>query len=160
MKNWSFRSTPLGRLSREGFSLVETVLAMAVMSLAVTVLLGLLPHGLEMARKAGTSSGESRVLTDVIAELSQVDWSEVQGYDGDEFLFDDQGVRLDTGNDGDISYVAQVEVPTGFKVPGATVNSDHVRRILVKIASTPRAKFEFKDDQEFATFTILIARRN
>jgi uncharacterized protein (TIGR02598 family) len=101
-----------GRCHKGGFSLVETVLAMAVMSLAVTVLLGLLPHGLEMSRKAGVSAGEARINTDVIAELSQVDWADLSGYNDDRFYFDDQGVRLDdTATTSLTAYVARVRLP-------------------------------------------------
>jgi uncharacterized protein (TIGR02598 family) len=141
-----------------GFSLVETVLAMAVMSLAVTVLLGLLPHGLEMSRKAGVSAGEARVTTEILGELSQVDWNSLATYDNKRFYFDDQGVRLSENAGLEIAYVAEVQLPVPINLPGASVPSDNLRRVVLDIASTPNTKFEFKDGQTFSTYTSILCR--
>ena len=143
-----------------GFSLVETVLAMAVMSLAVTVLLGLLPHGLEMSRKAGISAGEARVTTEILGELSQVDWTALASYDGDRFYFDDQGVRLDDAAGLDISYVARVQLPVPMNLPGSAAASADLRRVVIDIASTPDRSFPFSDDQTFSTYTSILSHAN
>lgn len=145
---------------KRGFSLVETVLAMAVMSLAVTVLLGLLPHGLEMSRKAGVSAGEARITTEILGELSQVDWTALATYDNKKFYFDDQGVRLSESAGLEIAYVARVQLPVPMNLPGASVPSDNLRRVVLDIASTPNTKFEFKDGQTFATYTSILCRTN
>jgi len=147
------------RLGR-GFSLVETVLAMAVMSLAVTVLLGLLPQGLEMARKAGISAGESRVTTEVLGELSQVDWTSLAGYDGKKFYFDDQGVRLDGASDAQISFVARVNLPEPLNLPGSSAASSDLRRVVIDIASTPDPGYQFDVDQTFSTYTSILSHAN
>ena len=153
---------PVGAVirSRRGFSLVETVLAMAVMSLAVTVLLGLLPHGLEMSRKAGISAGEARVTTEILGELSQVDWAALEGYDGDKFYFDDQGVRLDAGDGPQIAYVVRVRLPVPLMLPGAAVASGDLRRVVIEIASTPDTGFAFTTGQTFSTYTSILSRTN
>ena len=145
---------------RRGFSLVETVLAMAVMSMAVTVLLGLLPHGLEMSRKAGISAGEARVTTEILGELSQVDWTALASYDGDKFYFDDQGVRLDDAAGLDISYVARVQLPEPMNLPGSAAASADLRRVVIDIASTPDRSFKFSDGQTFSTYTSILSHTN
>ena len=147
----------LARRVAAGFSLVETVLAMAVMSLAITVLLGLLPHGLEMSRKAGISAGEARVTGDVLAELSRVAWTDLQKYDGRMFYFDDQGVRMENFSE-PVSYVARAKVPTGLKLPGASEDADALRRVVVQVASTANRNFAFDENQAFSTYTSIISR--
>lgn len=139
-----------------GFSLVETVLAMAVMSLAITVLLGLLPHGLEMSRKAGVSAGEARVTNDVLAELSRLEWTKLPTYDEHTFYYDDQGVRVE--NNDSVAYVARSLVPRGMKLPGATTDSDTLRRVIVQIASTSNRAFKFDEGKSFASYTSILSR--
>lgn len=143
---------------RLGFSLVETVLAMAVMSLAVTVLLGLLPHGLEMSRKAGVSAGESRATSEILGELSQVDWVNLASYERETFLFDDQGVRLNGRAADQIAYVARIRLPTPTLLPGSSIPQDDLRRVVIEIASTPDSRFAFSEDQEFSTYTSILCR--
>lgn len=139
-----------------GFSLVETVLAMAVMSLAITVLLGLLPHGLEMSRKAGISAGEARVTNDVLAELSRLEWSMLPSYDEHIFYYDDQGVRIE--NNDSIAYIARSLVPNGMMLPGASSDSDALRRVVVQIASTSNRGFKFEEGKSFSSYTSILSR--
>lgn len=141
------------------FSLVETVLAMAVMGLAVTVLLGLLPHGLEMSRKAGISAGESRVTGDIIAELSQQEWATLPTYDKQKFFFDDQGVRI-TDENGSIAYVAETVLPVPAQLPGAPVVSNDIKRVLIHVAASARREFDFTGEASFSTFTFILPRSN
>lgn len=155
----TIRGTSARQLSK-GFSLVETVLAMAVMGLAVTVLLGLLPHGMEMSRKAGVSAGESRVTTDILAELSQQDWASLAGYDGQTFYFDDQGIRIREGDDELVSYVAQVRMPVPVQLPGSPVNSDDIKRVIINVAATPKRDFSFRDNAVYSTYVTLLPRFN
>lgn len=144
---------------RAGFSLVETVLAMAVMSLAITVLLGLLPHGLEMSRKAGVSAGEARVTSDVMAELSRADWNNLQTYNNQVFFYDDQGVRIENGGER-ISYAARVSIPAGMRLPGSISDSDTLRRVVVEIASTSSRNFDFGrvGERHISAYTNVLSR--
>lgn len=152
-----------------GFSLVETVLALAVMGLSLTVLLGLLPHGLEMSRKAGVAAGESRVVTDLIAELSQSDWANLNAYNNQRFQYDDQGVRVSSqtggagagGSKEATAFVALVEMPVGANIPGSAITPSNLKRVVIKIASTQRDNYDFTDDgAAYSTVTTLLARRD
>lgn len=155
----SMQQGPRGR--RAGFSLVETVLALAVMGLAVSVLLGLLPHGLDMARKAGVAAGDARITSDILAELSQVKWTDLPQYDNDLFYFDDQGVRQD-GTDGTTAYVARVQLPSTSSLPGSTVSmSDNLRRVVIQVAASPNRSFNFDAvGASYSTYVSIISRNN
>ena len=135
---------------------METVLAMAVMSLAVTVLLGLLPHGLEMSRKAGVSAGEARVTTDVLAELSRLEWATLPTYDKHLFYYDDQGVRVEAG--ADVAYVARSLIYLNLKLPGSAINSDDLRRAVIQIASSNNPDYDFGEGKTFSTYTSILSR--
>lgn len=157
------------RRAAGAFSLVETVLALAVMGLSLSVLLGLLPHGLEMSRKAGVSAGESRVVTDLVAELSQASWSKLAAYHGARYLYDDQGVRLSGGpgaapaadSDDMPAFVALVDISTPANMPGTGDVSNNLRRVVLKIASTNKESFDFEaDGASFSTVTTLLAKRD
>lgn len=146
---------------RSAFSLVETVLALAVMGLAVSVLLGLLPHGLDMARKAGVAAGDARITSDILAELSQVTWADVPAYDNRLFYFNDQGVRQDRA-DSTTAYVARVQLPSNVLLPGATVSmSEALRRVVIQIAATPNSNYKFETPgATYSTYVSIISRTN
>ncbi len=152
---------PSAPLSVRAFSLVETVLALAVMGLAVTVLLGLLPQGMEMSRKAGVASGEARVTTNILAELSQSDWADLAAKDESIMYFDDQGVRLKDGTDTEsslLAYVARINIPAVTSVPGSNDGSTNLKRVHIDIASTGNKDFDFdREGASFSTQTSLLA---
>jgi uncharacterized protein (TIGR02598 family) len=138
--------------ARVGFSLVETVLAMAVMSMAITALLGLLPHGLEMSRKAGNAAGEVRIASDIIAELSQARWDDLRSYNGRKYEFNDQGIRNEGGRANSlVSYVARVKLEGEARIPGSSSAIMDLRRVVIEIASTTRSNFDF--DAKGASFS-------
>ncbi|OYW26293.1 MAG: hypothetical protein B7Z47_07745 [Chthoniobacter sp. 12-60-6] len=55
--------------SRAGFSLVEVALAVAIAALAIITLLGLLPQGLEMARKTSLMVSDSNILQQITHDM-------------------------------------------------------------------------------------------
>jgi type II secretory pathway pseudopilin PulG len=85
----------------KGFSLVETVLAVGLMAFAITALLGLLPHGIEMSRKAGVESAIVRIVDTVRSDLQRMPWSALPaGADNVQMAFDDQGLLIGPANPG------------------------------------------------------------
>lgn len=155
------RSFPRGR---NGFSLVETVLALAVMGLAISVLLGLLPHGLDMARKAGVSAGEARITADILAELSQAEWDDLGNYDNDLLFFDDQGVRIEqqgASSGGLASYVARIQLPGFPTLPGAVSNSPDLQRVVIQVAASANPQLNFDAPAaSYSTYVSIIGRSN
>lgn len=141
--------------TREGFSLVETVLAMAVMAMAVTVLLGLLPHGLEMSRKAGIATGEARVVSDILAELSQVQWADLDEHDQELYSYSDQGVRV-SGNTPQ-AYRARISLPQSTTLPGFAQAQPNLRRVVIDISATPNSQYDFPAGSVFSTYTSMLS---
>ena len=73
MKRWPPRTAA----RNDGFSLVEVGLALAVIALSLTALLGTWPSGQEHLRKAGDMTIASHVAQRLAAEVKQADFSHV-----------------------------------------------------------------------------------
>ena len=132
-----------------GFSLIETVIALGIMGLAVTALLGLLPHGMEMSKKAANAGAQSRIVDTVRSELAHHTFSDLKKVSADlPFYFDDEGMRITPSDSTSlVSYVAELVVPTGasyVRLPGATGQAEsHLINFVVRIAATPLRDFNF-----------------
>lgn len=134
--------------SARGFSLVETVIALGIMGLAVTALLGLLPHGMEMSKKAANAGAEARILDTLRSELGNFSYSGLQALTRKRLAFDEEGMLLDSSASAVlISYVTEVtssssgETPVGL--PGGAGPERLLMNFVVKIAPTPNNDFDF-----------------
>ena len=149
-------------LAPHGFSLIETVLALGIMSLAITALLGLLPHGLEMSRKAANASAQTRIIDLIQNKLSNNSFASLGLLSADQTLhFDDQGELLDDGHDltGSV-YVARVVADQkNVTLPGSGAIELTLLRFQVQIASTPRPEFDFDSEpvNSYQSVPLLIA---
>jgi uncharacterized protein (TIGR02598 family) len=155
-------SLPSGH-SRKGFSLVETVIALGIMGLAVTALLGLLPHGMEVSKKAADAGAMARIIDTVSTELSQLSTENLTALPAiQRLLFDNEGMLLLTSSSTSlVSYVAEVTKPTNTNglvaLPGGTADPN-LLCFVVKVASTPLTDFRFElaDPATFFTTPIFI----
>jgi uncharacterized protein (TIGR02598 family) len=141
-----------------GFSLVETVMALGIMGLAITALLGLIPQGIEMSRKAGHASAQARIMDTIATRLANMPWyvnpdvpaplSAIDQQDNQRMLFDDQGVQVQRNSTASPAvYVARVLVHgsgPGPTLPGAANPQPLLRTVEVQIAATPNDKFDFE----------------
>jgi uncharacterized protein (TIGR02598 family) len=128
------------------FSLIETVLALGIMGLAITALLGLLPHGIQMSKKAADASAQSRIIDVISSRLSNLPFDQLQAQDNQRVLFDDQGVQLGLQDSQSAIYVARVRVFTGtdsITLPGAGGTESLVARVIVQITNIPNPDFNF-----------------
>jgi uncharacterized protein (TIGR02598 family) len=134
-------------------------------------IIGLMPQGLEMARQTSSMSVESRIMQDVVAEMESTDWTEMTtafapNGTGVVRQYDDQGVRL-TGASADsvrATFVAKIELAnTGSILPGGQQDNpnEFLRRMILKVATSPRANFEFSDanKRRFRTTNFLLAKK-
>lgn len=134
---------------RHAFSLIETVLALGIMGLAITALLGLLPHGIEMSRKAANASASSRIIDTLQARLASNSFKSLLAFTTEVLHFDDQGVILDgTGDLSSTVYIARVKGggPTSSpkaSLPGGTAPETTLLRFEIEIAPTPNLNFNF-----------------
>ncbi len=157
--------------SSKGFSLVEVVLAVAIMALGVVTLLGLLPHGLEISRKTANEIAEIRIIQQIVGEMQSASWASLatMAADDQRRYFDDQGLELITNTEieEELSFVVSVSMPaldvylpTTAGVTPSPINQN-LRRVEIKVAPFPVRDFNFNDPQggaKFKTFTQLIAK--
>lgn len=155
------------------FTLPEVVIAVAIAGLGLVSLLGLMPQSLDTLRKAGEVSAEARIAQQIFASISMSDWQDAKGadqlsagYDKKRYCFDDLAVELDEpGAEFGVAYVAEVEVPdSDVALPGGGSASNtpdpHLRRVTVKVATTPVPDFDFENARAgaFRTYASVISR--
>ena len=156
------------RASALAFSLVETVLALGIMGLAITALLGLLPQGIEMSRQAANAAAISRIVDTVVGQLSMVPFSDLQNQEGGQPLrFDDQGVLVTGTEDEDQStFLVRIRSSNAsggaMQLPGAVTNQVTMRKVLIQIVQTPLRTFDFdgaqlKAPRSFYTVPVVFA---
>jgi uncharacterized protein (TIGR02598 family) len=158
-------TAPTGsKLRNQGFSLVETVLALGIMALGITAILGLLPQGLEMSRKAAHTSTEGRITADILGQLSEVNWENLSAQNNTIIFFDEQAVRLDRIDrefDNRLTYVVRLLLPkNATQIPGSGSNQTDIQRVGIQIAAVPNSNYNFDTAQpsSYSTQTVLLAR--
>ncbi len=155
---------PSGHRHRhEGFSLIETVLALGIMALAITALLGLLPQGIEMSRKAANGAAETRILDTLTSQLTAMPYQSLIAQNMRQLHFDDQGIEVDNTQDIALStYFVRVLVPaatTGVVLPGAALPEPKLQRVNIQIVQTPLSTYNFDihSSKSYTTIPVLIA---
>ncbi len=124
--------------SSQGFSLVEVTIAMAIASVALVSLMGLIPQGMDTMREAGDTAIEARIHQQVLNELQLTPFDDDSGkslldsyYDQLEIYYDSQGEEMShSKNQGSVAedkkkgsfshiYSARISVPneSGGKMP-------------------------------------------
>lgn len=131
-----------------GFSLIETVIALGIMGLAVTALLGLIPQGLKMSKNAANAGAQARILDTIKSDLAHFSFSQLGTLKTERLLFDDEGILLDRSESNAlVSYVAEIinhtSTGSGFSLPGSSAEP-YVGVFEVRIANSPLATFDFK----------------
>ena len=142
LKQRRFRALP-----SPGFSLVETVMALGIMGLAITALLGLIPQGIEMSRKAGHASAQARIVDTIATRLGNMPFNSIDAQNGLRMFFDDQGVQV-SGREASSGavYVVEVEVKglaAGVTLPGVAAPQPLLETVVVRIAATPDLNYKF-----------------
>ena len=88
-------SNPLpGNCLRRGFSLVEVIMALGIVSFALMSLVALLPMGLGMVRDSATETALTSIEQTIRGELTQAKFSEIANMAGQTYFFDEAGLRL------------------------------------------------------------------
>lgn len=163
---------PFVRTLAKGFSLVEVAVSLAIASLAITVLLGLTPAGLDAIREAGDTGAETAIVRQMVAEVQAADWGEPSGgtpgwsklsdFDDERRYFDDQGTPLDSPNGAMVSYVSRFSFPNRSVVlPGgsAPAGSADMVYLTIDFAATPNPDVNFNTFNKIASRTLVIARQ-
>lgn len=158
--------------SRSGFSLVEVTLAVAIATLAILTLLGLLPQGLEMSRKTGIMTTNSNILEQIVRDLENTEFALVPSQNTSEGgagagalaetsrrFFNDQGQEVEE-DALDISYVAEIDFSQPAALPVAEQAQKYLRRVIIRIVPSANSSFEFGEDNRlsYSTFAHLFAK--
>jgi len=112
---------PCWRSSRRGFSLVETALALGVISFALISLLGLLPSGLHTFRKAMDCTLQTEMTQVLVGKVKQTSYTGLSQLSAQSYYFDDYG-NLVTSTDTTATYVATVSVNSSVTLPSSSSN--------------------------------------
>lgn len=148
---------PTGR-SQSGFSLVEVTLAVAIASLAIITLLGLLPQGLEMARKTSMLTNNSSILEQVIRNYENMQWTGLPANGIVTKFYSDEGLEVSSDSK-EISYVVSIDFSQQAALPADT-NQMYLRRVVIKVASSSNTSFQFGPNNKasYAVFNYTIAK--
>jgi len=168
-------SLPSRRRYTVGFSLVEVALAVAIASLAIITLLGLLPQGLEMSRKTGLLAINSNILEQIIRDLENTQFSllpaqgttqtTVPSGGGNALAeisrryFNDQGQQLEQQSK-DIAFVAEIDFTLPASLPQTELNQPFLRRVVIRLAASADPEFKFGENNRlsYSIFNHLFAK--
>lgn len=160
----NFRKAPFAAFAARGFSLAEVAIAVAIASLGIITILGIIPTGLEGLRKAGDNIALARIYQQMISEVQSADWGVAKkgktGWDKlDEYVderryFDAEGTLLDDSDsefEFRISYVALYDFTKADKpvfLPGdeKAVDRADIKPLVVRVAVSTDKNFDFEDD--------------
>ena len=107
----SLSNSPPQRRPHSAFSLVEIVIAMAIIATGMIAIIGLIPVGLQASRDAAVRSTTAIIIEDVHDRLKGhiLDQDEVgdasQRLAVNPFYYDDQGIYLPIPDEGDINEI-------------------------------------------------------
>jgi len=129
------------------FSLVETVLAIGVVSFALLAVLGVMSTGSSSLRRAVDSTVYSQIVQSVLASAKQSDFSGLTnsapvGWNGRLLYFDDRGVMLDGASNA--LYRATVSILSPAALPGTSSNYSDLAQISVRITKTANTNDAYK----------------
>lgn len=152
-----------------GFSLPEVTIAVGIAALGLIALLGLMPQGLEMARKTGELAAQRQIVEQVTRDLEQTSWADLQQMSGATagqiHAFSDQGMEVPL-NHQSTSYIANVRVyPLTAQLPQGTaatpLTENYLRKVVIRIATTTNTGYQFDNPNNrfsFATYHTYVAR--
>ncbi len=145
--------------NNQGFSLIEVIVAMGIVSTVMVGLIGIMPSGVASLHEASTVAIQSRIVQELVSDAQQSTWNDVAPSANTvpqpkltEILgtsnmrkYDSQGNLL-TGASGanqSVTYVALTELDTASTSTGGPVimgygaGYTHLRRVNIYVEYTP-----------------------
>lgn len=116
------------RGKRSGFSLIEVTIALGVVTFAAVSILGLLPTGLVVMRRAMNQTVESQIVRSIAGQSVVANFTNLTA--GSPFYFDDEGQRIFTA-EGSVYTVSLSNTIPIF--PGSTNASANLSASLVNL---------------------------
>ncbi|TLD68559.1 hypothetical protein FEM03_21815 [Phragmitibacter flavus] len=124
---------------RSGSTLVEMVITVGLLVSVLVPLVGLLTMGMETSLKAGVNTIGSRITNQLMGELQQADWQDLDGWNGRTMYFDDQGLAMpDSTLDRAAAFMAQVYISTpGVNLATHNANANNATQRKVTTVVSP-----------------------
>lgn len=119
-----------------GFSLVEIVVALAVVATAVLTMVALLPSGLDDLRKSASRQADARIAQAVVADYQMQSWgapSATMTLPGKDFYFDIRGTEVDIKVESgklEHAFTARAQVKSDPAKPALAGDRDSTRQLL------------------------------
>jgi len=147
--------------SQAGFSLVEITLAVAIAALAIITLLGLLPQGLDMARKTSMMINDSNIVEQITHDMENASFDLLPSATTKKY-YNDQGREV-AQDATDLAYVVEIEPKQVVALPKAEMTQPYMKRMVIRIAATSSPAFVFAPPGSdtappYVTFNQLIAK--
>ncbi len=151
-----------GGVRADGFTLVETVLAVGITALVVVTMVSLMPFGLETLREASGRAADARVLQALHGRYEMQDWASVEAQEAAgatrDFYFDDKGVAVEEADPTHL-YTARVSIGPPPLVPGDGLENPYLRRMIVVISDRPPESGDpFEEGYATRTHSALLAK--
>ena len=153
---------------RGGFTLIEVLIALGICVSVLVVLLGILPGALNQMNKAADLVNHQRITDLITGEAQLTQWEDFLNMDGKIRYFDNQGAyipdELLSQKQNSITYAAKIVLPQkneGLYYPGITEPNDYTRRIVIHVANTTKAPFDFANiefNPKVETYSSVLAR--
>ena len=126
------------------FSLIEVILALGVVSFAMTGLLGLLPMGLDISRQAIDVTVESQMAQTLRNQIQLAGLPNVEQWSGQQLYFDVQGLSISNANSPGRVYTAQMTVTNVLEqdktATSSALSTNVAQMVLVTVTSTAAAQ--------------------
>jgi uncharacterized protein (TIGR02598 family) len=124
------------RLARSSaFSLIETVISLAVVSFALIGILGFIPVGLQNLRSAIDMSTRTRIVQSVTSAINETGFTNVPAWSTN--YYDDEGNSVAVTNSSAL-YEAVVNVTSSALIPGGFTSTNlMVANVAISRISTP-----------------------
>jgi len=142
--------TTLQRKTRKnlGFSLVEIVVAVAIVATVMVALMGMIPTGLNTVKQAAHTMSEIRIAQQILGEVQMTEWKELRDWETEgPYYYDREGNKLETAEDPARLYTCVVELENAPTLPGSRHRNEYLQRIVVKVTHLRRGTAVFSDDQ-------------
>ena len=152
---------PRTRGNRGAFSLIETVIAVAIVATVMISLLAMLPLGIDSLSEAKETDIQARIMQSIISEVQMTGWTIDESFEAnlrDKFptqvrYFDDEGNEVDSGSHPRRIYAARVRMERrGRELPGdgthinESAENPFLRTVVVEITGIPSADPSFFDN--------------
>jgi uncharacterized protein (TIGR02598 family) len=137
------------RNSFRGFSLIEVVIALGVISFAMVGLMGLIPVGLKTSREAIDTTIQAQMAQMIRNQILLSEFTDLNAWKGKTLYFDDQGLSVESADSSTRVFTAVVDIQD-VKVPITSMAESVARVVRVDITNNAAPRVG-------STFTLVVA---